>query len=67
MRDQHCIISAYTDDIIVMDNSYDSCLSTDIKTVGLFDPLGFIIHQEKSSFIPLRLSTIRYLGLSLNS
>ena len=65
LREQDCILSACIDDIIVMDNSYDSCLSTAIKTVRLFDSLGFIIHPEKSSFIPSM--TIRYLGFELDS
>ena len=64
LREQNCILSAYIDDIMVMDNSYDSCLSTVIKTVRLFDSLGFIIHPEKSSFIPSM--TIRYLGFELD-
>lgn len=48
-----------------MDNLYDSCLSTVIKTVRLFDSLSFIIHPKKSSFIPS--ITIRYLGFELDS
>ena len=64
LREQSCILSPYIDDVVVMDNSYDSCLSTVIKTEILFDSLG-LIHPEKSSFIPSM--TIRDLGFEIDS
>ena len=59
------IVAIYTDDIIVIRNSYEECLIDTIKTIKLFLKLGFIIHPEKSSLQPSQ--EITYLGFVFNS
>ena len=65
LRQQGYIVSAYIDDIIIMDDSYEDCIRATIETVKLLDYLGFTIHPVKSNFVPAR--SITYLGFLINS
>ena len=52
LRTQRYTVAIYIDDIISVDDTFKSCLLTVIKTIKLFQNLGFVIHPEKSIFIP---------------
>ena len=65
LRKQGYIVSAYIDDIIIMDDSFDACIRATIETIKLLDYLGFVIHPTKSVLIPSK--TITYLGFVINS
>ena len=56
---------AYIDDLYLQANSYDDCLKNVVATFQLFTKLGFIIHPQKSSFLPSK--KIQMLGFILNS
>ena len=64
-RQQGYIVSAYINDIIIIDESYDDCIKTTIETIKLLDYLGITIHPSKSNFIPAR--SITYFGFIVNS
>ena len=53
------------DDIVSVDDTFESCLLTVIKTIKLFQNLGFVIHSEKSKFIPSK--NVEYLGFVVDS
>ena len=59
------LISAYIDDIITANKSFDICFRNVMKIINLFGHLGFIIHPEKSVFVPSQI--IEYLGMVINS
>ena len=50
----------YIDDLMILDRDPEQCLSNVIKTAKCLDKLGFIIHPEKSVFIPS--TKIEFLG-----
>ena len=52
LRVQGHTFAIYIDDTISVDDTFQSCLLTVIKTIKLFQSLGFVIHTEKSIFIP---------------
>ena len=47
LRNQGSIVSAYIDDIIIIDESYDACIKATVETIKLLDFLGFVIHPKK--------------------
>ena len=53
------------DDIVSVDDTFESCLLTVIKTIKLFQNLGFVIHSEKSKFIPSK--NVEYLAFVADS
>ena len=58
------IVAIYTDDIILIGETYEECLIGTIKTIKLFLKLDFLIPPEKS---PLQcLQEITYLGFIFN-
>ena len=65
LRNQGFIVSAYIDDIIIIDESYDACIKATVETIKLLDFLGFVIHPKKSNFVPSK--GVTYLGFSINS
>ena len=65
MRKRGFIFSAYIDDIIIIDESYDACIKATVETIKLLDFLGFVIHHKKSNFVPSKFVT--YLGFTINS
>ena len=61
LRLQNIIISGYIDDLITLDEKFDNCFDNVKKIVNLFNSLGFVIHPDKSCFVPSQV--IEYLGL----
>ena len=53
------------DDIISVDDTFGSCLLAVIKTIKLFQCLGFVIYAEKNTFIPSK--KVEYVGLVIDS
>ena len=46
LRKRCFIVSAYIDDIIIIDESYDACIKTTVEAIKLLDFLGFVIHPK---------------------
>ena len=59
------IFVACIDDLYLQDNSYEECAQNVIQTLRLFESLGFVIHPEKSMFIPSQ--TLSFLGFLIHS
>ena len=58
-------VAIYIDDIISVYDTFESCRLTVIKTIKLFQSLGFVIHPEKSKFLPSK--KVEYLGFVTDS
>ena len=58
-------ISGYIDGLFTCSPSYGKCEQNIKCSINLLESLGFIIHPEKSLFVPTRC--IEYLGFVLNS
>ena len=65
LRMQGYTAAIYIDDIIAIDQSFEECLLTVVETINLFQKLGFVIHSDKSTFIPAK--KLEYLGLIIDS
>ena len=65
LRKKGHISSAYIDDSYLQGDGYQDCLANVVDTVKLFDLLGFVIHPDKSVFIPTQVMTS--LGFVLDS
>ena len=64
LRIQGHTFAIYIDDTISVDDTFQSCLLTVIKTIKLFQSLGFVIHTEKSIFIPSK--NVECLGFAID-
>ena len=58
-------IMSYLDDSILFGDTYDECKAIVLRSVNLFQSLGFQVHQEKSSLTPKQ--EIDFLGFTINS
>ena len=65
LRMQGYTVAVYDDDIIAIDQSFEECLLTVVETIHLFQKLSFLIHPDKSKFIPAK--TVEYLGFIIDS
>ena len=65
LRQAQCIVSGYIDDLITLGHSFQKSFENIVKIVKLFKKLGFVLHPEKSVFIPVQI--IEYLGFVINS
>ena len=65
LREDDAIVSGYIDDFHIQGSDYRTCELNLIKTINMFDGLGFVIHPEKSAFIPKQ--EVKYLGFLINS
>ena len=65
LRQHGIIIAIYIDDLFVTADTFDECAQSVAKTIRIFHTLGFIIHPDKSRFIPSQ--GISLLGLIINS
>ena len=65
LRMQGYTVEIYNDDIIAIDQSFEECLLTVVETINLFQKLGFLIHPDKSKFIPAKI--VEYLGFIIDS
>ena len=61
----HVMISAHIDDIFNLGMTYQECQQNIADTINLLDSLGFIIHPDKSKFIPSK--DVTCLGYVINS
>ena len=59
------ISSNYIDDLILQGKTYTDCVCNVIDTVSQLDPLGFVIHPDKSVFITSQV--IIFLGFVINT
>ena len=59
------IVCAYIDDLYLQSDSYAGCVKSVIDTISLLDWLGFIIHPQKSEYIPKQ--KIKFLGFIIDS
>ena len=58
-------ITIYIDDLMILGETYEQCLTGSIKTIKMFLRLGFLIHPDKSTFLPTQKLT--YLGFIFDS
>ena len=58
------IIAIYIDDLINVGLTFDECVENVITSVKLLNSLGFIIHPDKSVFLPKQ--EITFLGFNIN-
>ena len=61
LRLDYVKIGAYLDDLITSAYSFDICFKNVWKCVKRLGNLGFVVHPEKSVFVPSQ--EIKYLGL----
>ena len=59
------IISAYIDDLFTQDDTFEGCFKNVQKIVAFFTSLGFVIHPDKSCFLPSQI--LEYLGMIINT
>ena len=59
------IIRGYLDDSFLQGKTYDACVKNTIDTIIMLDKLGFVIHPDKSAFLPKQI--IVFLGFTVNS
>ena len=59
------VIVIYIDDLLVIGTTYEQCVRSVIESFKLLESLGFVIHPEKSSFVPKQCIT--FLGFKINS
>ena len=65
LRMQGYTVAIYIDDIIAIGQSFEECPLTVVETINLFQKLGFLIHPDKSKFIPAKI--VEYLGFIIDS
>ena len=64
LRMQGYAVAIYVDNIIAIDQSFEECLVTVVETIIFFQKLGFVIHPDKSKFIPYKI--VEYLGFIID-
>ena len=62
---QQVTIAGFTDDLIVWGRHFAECERNIKLIVTLLDSLWFVVHPDKSIFVPAR--TIEYFGFVINS
>lgn len=65
LRKKGHLSSGYIDDSYLQGDGFFDCLANGVGTIKLFHTLGFIIHPDKSVFIPTQVLT--FLGFILDS
>ena len=58
------IIATYIDDLINVGLTFNDCVKNIIASIKLLNSLGFIIHSDKSIFLPKQ--EITFLGFNIN-
>ena len=53
-------VAIYIDNITGIGQSFGECLLTVVEKINLLQKVGFVIHQDKSKFIPVKI--VEYLG-----
>ena len=65
LRLEGIVIAIYIDDLIILGETYEECLTGSIKTIKMLLRLGFLIHPDKSTFFATQKLT--YLGFIFDS
>ena len=65
LRKRKRIVSAYIDDLITIAKTFSLCFDNVTDLVETIDSLGFVVHPDKSEFIPSQV--IEYLGFVIDS
>lgn len=65
LRKRGITLAAYLDDIIIIAKTYRHCMESLLILIEVLGDLGFVIHPEKSVFVPSR--KIEFLGFIINS
>lgn len=65
LRSSGLLSTVYLDDICCIAPTYQECLDNVAQTRSLFESLGFIINEEKSSLIPS--NRCAYLGFIIDT
>ena len=65
LRMQVYAVAIYIDSIIAIAQRFEECLLRAVDTINLFQELGFVIHLDKSNFIPAK--TVGYLAFIIDS
>ena len=65
LRLDYVKFAAYIDDLITLAYSFDTCFKNVWKCVRLLGNLGFVVHPEKSVFVPSQ--EIKYFGFIIQS
>lgn len=65
LRTQGHIITIFIDDLLLIATSYEKFCATVLETIQLLSDLGFVVHVEKSVFVPQQQAT--FLGFLINS
>ena len=55
----------FIDDLLLIATSYEKCCATILETISILSDLGFVVHVEKSVFVPQQQAT--FLGFCINS
>ena len=63
MLDGHIIV-IYIDDLINVGLTFDECAENVIASIRLLNSLGFIVHPDKSIFLPKE--KIAFLGFNIS-
>ena len=56
LRLKRIIIAIYIDQLILLGETHEECLTGSIKTMKMFLYLGLLMHPEKSTFLPTLMS-----------
>ena len=59
------IIAIYIDDLINIGLTFDECVKNVITSIKALNLLGFVVHPDKSIFLPVQ--EITFLGFNINS
>ena len=62
---QGVIVAGYFDNLITLAITNGVCIQNILKIISSLDSLGFVIHPEKSTFLPSQ--EIEFLGFLINS
>ena len=65
LRRQGHILVIFIDDILIIAASYEACAEAIVAAINVLISLGFVLHVEKSVFLPTR--KITFLGFDLDS
>ena len=61
---QQVTVAGFIDNLITLDRSFVKCERNIKHIVVLLDSLGFVVHPNKSTFVPAR--SIEYLGFVID-
>ena len=60
LRSQQVTATGFVDDLITLDRRFVECKKNIKLTVAVLNSLGFVVHSDKSIFLPIR--STEYLG-----